>query len=91
MLLFIVQTKRTYKPQKLRRAKIEGTDKMEEAENEGTTDKETEEGSEQNSNKDQDSDVSYQEEADEEIDATEHEEDWIESIKMSTKESEEQM
>ena len=43
---------------------------MEEQENEGTSDKETEEGSEQNSNNDQDSDVSFQEEADE-IDATE--------------------
>ena len=57
--------------------------------NEDTTDKETEEGSEQNSNKDQDSDVSFKEEADEEIDATENEEDWVEYIKRSTKEAEE--
>ena len=62
---------------------------MEEKNNEGTTDKETEEGSEENSIKDQDSDVSFQEEADEEIDATENEEDWIEYIKRSTKEAEE--
>ena len=64
---------------------------MEEEKNESTTDKETEEGSEKNSIKDQDSDVSFQEEADEEIDATEKEEDWIEYIKTSTKEAEEYM
>ena len=53
------------------------------------SDKETEEGPDQNSNKDQDSDVSFQDEVDEEIDATENEEDWIEYIKRSTKEAEE--
>ena len=67
------------------------TERMEEEKNESTTDKETEEGSEKNSIKDQDSDVSFQEEADEEIDATENEEDWIEYIKTSTKEAEEHM
>ena len=41
--------------------------------------------------KNQDSDVSFQEDADEEIDATENEEDWIEYIKRSTKEAEEHM
>ena len=41
--------------------------------------------------KDQDSDVSFQEDADEETDATENEEDWIEYIKRSTKEAEEHM
>ena len=55
------------------------------------SDKEKEEGPDQNSNKDQDSDVSFQEEFDEEIDATENEEDWIEYIKRSTKEAEEHM
>ena len=55
------------------------------------SEKETEEGPDQNSNKDQDSDVSFQEEIDEEVDATENEEDWIEYIKRSTKEAEEQM
>ena len=55
------------------------------------TDKETEEGSDQNSNKDQDSDVSFQEDAEEEIDATENEEDRIEYIKRSTKEAEEHL
>ena len=39
--------------------------------------------------KKQDSDVSFQEDADEEIDATENEEDWIEHINRSTKEAEE--
>ena len=41
--------------------------------------------------KDQDSDVSFQEDADEEIDATENEEDWIEYIKRGTKDAEEHM
>ena len=92
MLRLIVQTKRKYKSKKVTASKKdEGTDKKEEDENEGTTDKEPEEGSEQNSNKDQDSDVSFQEKADEEIDATENEEDWIEYIKRSTKEAEEHM
>ena len=58
--------------------------------NENTSEKDTEDDSQQDSNKDQDSDVSFQEEADEEIDATENEEDWIEFIK-STKEAEEHM
>ena len=55
------------------------------------SDKDTEEGPDQNSNKDQDSDVSFEEEVDEEIDATEIEEDWIEYIKRSTKEAEEHL
>ena len=41
--------------------------------------------------KTQDSHVSFQEEVDQEIDATENEEDWIEYIKRSTKEAEEHM
>ena len=78
MLRLIVQTKRRYKQQKVTTIKKdEGTGQEDEKDKEGTTDKETEEGSEQNSNKDQDSDVSFQEDADEEIDATENEEDWI--------------
>ena len=90
MLRLFVQTKRKYKPKKVTASKKEeGTDKLADEENQGTSDKETEEGSEQNSNKDKDSDVSFQEEVDEEIDATEHEEDWIEYIKRSTKEAEE--
>ena len=48
---------------------------------------ETEDESQEDSNKDQDSDVSFQEEADEEIDATQNEEDWVEFIKRSTKEA----
>ena len=91
MLRLIVQTKRKYKPKKLQRKKDEGIEKADEQGKDSTTDKETMEGSEQRSNKDQDSDVSFQEEVDEEIDATENEEDWIEYIKRSTKEAEEQM
>ena len=68
-----------------------GGDEKYEEEKKCATDKETEEGSDQNSDKDQDSDVSFQEEIDEEIDATEKEEDWIEYIKISTKEAEEHM
>ena len=71
--------------------KEEGTEKANEEDEEGMTDKETEEGSEQNSNEDQDSDVYFQQEADEEIDATDKEEDWIEYTKRSTKEAEEHM
>ena len=55
------------------------------------SDKDTEDESQEDSNKDQDSDVSFQEEADEEIDATENEEDWVEFIKRSTKDAEEHM
>ena len=59
--------------------------------NENISEKDTEDNSQQDSHKDQDSDVSFQEEADEEIDATENEEEWIEFIKRSTKEAEEHM
>ena len=59
--------------------------------NEGTSDKDTERDSQHDSNKDQDSDVSFQDEVDEVIDATENEEDWIEFIKRNTKEAEEHM
>ena len=88
MLRLIVQTKRKYKPKKVTaNKKDEGTEKGNEEGKDDLTDKETEEGSEQNSNKDQDSYVSFQEEADEENDATDNEEDWIEYIKRSTKRS----
>ena len=69
----------------------EETDKYVDEESKGMTDRETEEGSDQNSNKDQDSDVSFQEDIEEEIDATENEEDWIEYIKRSTKEAKEHL
>ena len=69
----------------------EEIEKQADEESKGATDKETEEGLDQNSNKDQDSDVSFQEDAEEEIDSTENEEDWIEYIKRSTKEAEEHM
>ena len=59
--------------------------------NENLSDKETEEELQEDSNKDQDSDVPFQEEADEEIDATDNEEEWVEFIKRSTKDAEEHM
>ena len=90
MLRLIVQTKRKYKSQKdVSSRRGEETDKYVDEESKGMTDKETEEGSDQNSNNDQDSDVSFQEDTEEEIDATEKEEDLIEYIKRSTKEAEE--
>ena len=92
MLRLIVQTKRRYKPKKTKTTKKEeGTEKVDEKDEEGTTDKETDEGSEEDSKKDQDSDASFQKDADEEIDATENEEDWIDYIKRSTKEADEHM
>ena len=52
MLRLIVQTKRKYKPMKVKATKKdEGTEKVEENDEEGTTDKETDEGSEQDSKK----------------------------------------
>ena len=92
MLRLIVHTKKKYKPKKVTAIKKdEGTEKMEEKDKEGMIDKETEDGSEQSSNTDQDSDVSFQEDVDEEIDAIENEEDWVEYIKRSTKEVEDHM
>ena len=92
MLRLIVQTKRKYKSKKVAaNKKGEGTEVLANEENEDMSDKETEEGSDQNSNKDQDSDLSFQDEVEEEIDATENEEDWIEYIKRSTKKAEEHM
>ena len=59
--------------------------------NDNTSEKDNEDESQQDSNKDQDSDVSFQDEADEEIDATENEEDCFEFINRSNKEAEEHM
>ena len=90
MLRLIVLRKRKYKLTQKRNTRWDsGGDEKYEEEKKCATDKETEEGSDQNSDKDQDSDVSFQEEIDEEIDTTEKEEDWIEYIKISTKEAEE--
>ena len=91
MLRLIVQTKRKYKSKNISSKKVEETDKFADEESKGMTDKETEEVSDQNSNKDQDSDVSIQEDIEEEIDATENEEDWIENNTRSTKEAEEHL
>ena len=60
--------------------KEEEAEKYADEDSKRMTDKETEEGSDQNSNKDQDSDASFQEATDEEIDATENEEDWLDRI-----------
>ena len=93
MLRLIIQTKRKYKkkrkPSSNKKEEVPGGKKEEN--NEKLSDKETEDESQEESNKDQDSDVSFQEEADEEIDATENEEDWVEFIKRSTKDAEEHM
>ena len=59
--------------------------------NENLSDKETEEELQEDSNTGQDSDVSFQEEADEEMDATDNEEEWVEFVKRSTKDAEEHM
>ena len=92
MIRFIVQTKRKYNSKKVNtNKKGEEPEMPKDKDNEGTSDKDTGEDSQHDSNKDQDSDVSFQDEVDEEIDATENEEDWIEFIKRSTKEAEEHM
>ena len=94
MLRLIVQTKRKYKSKNKKEAADETAEETKnygEEEKKCETDKEIEEGSDQNSHKDQDSDVSFQDEVDEEIDATENEQDWIEYIKRSTKEAKEHM
>ena len=92
MLRLIIQTKRKYK--KKRRSssnKKEEVPDGKEENNENISDKVTEDDLQEDSNKDQDSDVSFQEEADEEIDATDKEEEWIDFIKRSTEEAEEHM
>ena len=92
MLRLIVQTKRKYKTKKKATSKKDEEPGMpKDEDNENTSEKDTEDDSQQDSNKVQDSEVSFQEEADEEIDATENEEDWVEFIKRSTKEAEERM
>ena len=92
MLRLIVQTKRKYKTKnKATSKKDEEPEIPRDEDNENTSGKDTEDESQNDSKKDQDSEVSFQEEADEEIDATENEEDWIEFIKRSNKEAEERM
>ena len=93
MLHLITQTKRKYKTTRKassnKEEEVPGETKEKDKDN--LSDKETEDESQEESNKDQDSDVSFQEEADEEIDATENEEDWVEFIKRSSKDAEEHM
>ena len=92
MLRLIIQTRRKYKTKrKATSKKDEKPEVTTDKGNEDISEKDTEDESQEDSNKDQDSDVSFQEEADEEKDATENEEDWIEFIKRSTKEAEERM
>ena len=92
MLRFIVQTKRKYKSKMVStNKKGEEPEMSKDKDNENISEKDTEDDSQQDSNKDHDSEVSFQEEVDEGIDATENEEDWIELIKRSTKEAEEHM
>ena len=92
MLRLIKQTKRKYKTKrKASNKKDEEPEVTKDKDNDNMSEKDTEDESQEDSNKDQDSDVSFQEQADEEIDATENEEDWIEFIKRSTKEAEEHM
>ena len=93
MLRLFIQTKRKYK--KKRRSssnkKEEVPSGKKDENNENQSDKVTEDDLQEDSNKDQDSDVSFQEEADEEIDATDKEEEWIDFIKRSTEEAEQHM
>ena len=74
--MIIIQTKRKYKMKRKassnKREEVPGETKEKDKEN--MSDKETEDESQEDSNKDQDSDVSFLEEADEEMDATENEE-----------------
>ena len=66
--------------------------KTKDSEENGDAEEETDEGSKANSDCDHDNDVSSLEAKDEEFDRIEiEEEDWIEYIKRSTKEAEEQM
>ena len=92
MLRLIIQTKRKYKKKRRsssnKKEEVPGGKKDEN--NENIYDRETEDDLQEDSNKDHDSDVSFQE-ADEEIDATDKEEEWIDFIKRSTEEAEEHM
>ena len=83
MLRLIIQTKRRYK-------KI--VKRKDETNEEKDTGDESEDGQSSNTHNNQDSDVSFGNDTDEEIDATEiEEEDWIEHIKRSTKDVMEKM
>ena len=82
MLHLILQTKRKYKTRRKASSKKEEVPgETKEKNKESLSDKETDDESQEESNKDQHSDVSFQVEADEEIDATENEEEWIDFIK----------
>ena len=92
MLRLIVQTKRRYKSKKNENGqKRRGHRKSGKMRREIRPTKRQTKARNRIQKKDQDSDVSFQEDADEEIDATENEEDWIDYIKRSTNEAEEHM
>ena len=93
MLRLIIQTKRRYKKkERTTNSKKEEVPEEKKYENkEDIFDKDTDDDLQEDSNKDQDSEVSFHEEADEEIDDTEKEEDWVAFIKRSTEEAEQHM
>ena len=89
MLRLIIQTKRKYKKKRKSSSnKKEEVPGGKEENNENYSVRETEDDLQEDSNTDQDSDVSFQEEADEEMDATDNEEEWVEFIKRGTKDAE---
>ena len=84
MLRLIIQTKRRCK-------KIE-TNENDDTEDLGSNGDENEDGQSSNTHNDVDSEVSFEDDADEEIDTTSiEEEDWIDYIKRSTEEAMEKM
>ena len=93
MLRLLIQTKRKCKKKRRsssnKKEEVPGDTKGKDSEK--MSEKDTEDESQEDSNKDQDSDVSFQEKADEEIDATDYEEDWVEFIKRRTGDAEEHM
>ena len=90
MLRLNVQTERKYKEKSGRPEN--DADNPEDKEDHRNSDNETEKGSASNTDCDQDSDVSFLDDNEEEIDRMEiEEEDWVENVKRSTREAEEQM
>ena len=82
---------KTNKEKETQEKSKKGIEKQKESDSHCATDEETGEGSGQSSHGNQDSDVSFHEEEDEECGKCEKEEEWIELIKRSSKESEEHL
>ena len=78
MLRLVIQTKRRYK--KIVKHKVKTSEEFDDSDS-SCTDDESGDGQSSVSHNDQDSDVSFESESDEEIDAAEIEEEWIEYIK----------